>query len=257
MNLWKIKPKGDEDGLVSSAELPNGQFAVSFEKKIDYIFLKDQNQFFLLKDAETATSLISASIYTVITLRILNPYKALFRVDKWLDVTLIAIESSLRSWVSRTSYEDVIKKKEVLEHQQDSEFLQSLTTRGESLTSYLLSRYGVQVKRIQFIEVELPKDFTDAATKQAAADREAVTIQTLAEARAGQIAKTYDAIIERGEPGLAIRAFESLDKAGESPSNWIITAGPGLADSLTKLAAGIRFPEPKAKPEVPTTGGKP
>ena len=259
IKLYKVKPKETEDGYVNDAPLPNGQHAVSFEKELDYIYLRDANYFFLLKDAETAETIIdvdsktkdqikvgiSVNIYAVVTLRILNPYKALFRVDNWLDVTLIAIESALRSWASKRTYLEVLRKKESLEHQRDKEFLTTLTEpdQGEQLVKYVLSRYGAQVKRIQFIEVELPAKFIEQVNLAEAAKKEAERIITLADARARQITATFDPILARGEAGIAVRALEALGEAGQSPSNWIITAGPGLVENLTKLASGVNIPK--------------
>lgn len=211
----KVNEQQPEEGFVSQRELPNKQFAVSFSKQLDYIYLRDANYLVVLQDAETAESWMPVTIYAVVTLRILNPYKALFRVDKWLDVTLFAIESALRSWTSRNKYDEILKKKEVLEHQVDTDFLQSLTETGIRLTDYVLDRYGVQVKRIQFLEVELPEDFKKQATAQSAADREAKRIATLRDAEYDRFKKITEAVKEEGHEGQLVFSGETIREASK------------------------------------------
>lgn len=222
VTVRKTKPNEGEEGFVSSTNLPNKQFAVSYEKQLNYIYLRDANYFLLLQDAETAESWMTVTIYAVVTLRILKPYQALFRVDKWLDVTLFAIESALRSWASRNKYETILQKREVMEHQADDEFLGSLTEKGMKLTDYILDRYGTQVKRIQFLEVELPKDFSDKATAQAAAEREAARIATLRDAEYHRFKKITQAVREEGAQGELVFAGETIKAASQGQATTIL-----------------------------------
>ncbi|TSD02411.1 MAG: hypothetical protein Athens071424_107 [Parcubacteria group bacterium Athens0714_24] len=211
----KVNEEKPEEGFVSQKELPNGQWAVSFSKQLDYIYLRDANYLIILRDADVKDSWMPVTIYAVVTLRILNPYKALFRVDKWLDVTLFAIESALRSWVAWNKYDAVLQKKEVLEHDKDEAFLKSLTGGGMQLTEYVLDRYGAQVKRIQFLEVELPEGFTKQATAQAAADREALRIATLRDAEYDRFKKITLAVKEEGLQGEMVFAGETIREASK------------------------------------------
>ena len=133
------------------------------------------------------------------------------------------------------------------EKEKENEIVGERKEKPASLAEYLEKTYGVRVKRITFEEVEPPSDYSAAATARAKAEQDALRaeqekkrIETLAAAEAERVKKSYDAVIGRGEAGLAIRALESLDKAGEGKGNYIITAGPGLVDGLTKLAAGVK-----------------
>ena len=229
IEVSKDKP---EDGFVNQVKLPNGQWAVSFSKQLDYIYLRDASYLAVLEDAETKESFMPVSIYAVVTLRVLNPYKALFRVDKWLDVTLFAIESALRSWTARHTYEEIIQKKEVLEHQADTDFLLSLTEKGLPLTEYIQSRYGIQIKRIQFLEVELPEEFRKQATAQSAAKREAERIATLRDAEYERFKKIAQAVEEKGEVGQMVFAGETIKDASKGQATTIFAPFGALQDLL-------------------------
>lgn len=241
--LRESKASKYEDGFVDQRELPNKKCVVAFAKRIDYIYLRDAVYYDELIGTETE-ELMPVDIFMLLPIRIINAYKALFRVHKWLDTTQDLIKPMVRSWAAETSYQEVIKKREVAEREFDT-FLASKSGReeGKSIGDYLLDTYGVRVKRITFEDIVPPEEYSKAATRRVEAEQKEKEIEVLAKAEATRVKTSFDPIIERGEAGLAIRALESLDKAGQSPGNWIITAGPGLAENLTKLASGVKVPE--------------
>lgn len=251
--LRESEPSDDEEGLVKKSQMPNSRkWVVSFAKRLDYIYLRDAIYFNELLGAETA-ELMPVDIFMLVPMRVRNPYKALFRVHQWLDATLDLIKPSVRYWVAQTPYKEVVGKVEVAEHEFDR-FLtltsaQVLEITGESksqkgpisISEYILGRYGILVKRVTFEDVVPPEEYSRAATKrvEAAQDAERAKaekerIETLAQAEANRMQTVYGKVGELGETGLAVRMFESIDRAGEKQGNWVIPLGSvqNLLDSV-------------------------
>lgn len=238
-----------ENGFAEQRQLPNeGKWAVSFAKRLDYIYLRDAIYYNNLVGAETK-ELMPVDIFMLLPIRVMNPYKALFRVQKWLDATLDLIKPSVRGWVAQRSYQKVIGKVEVAEHEFDEILkrkIKKLVPGQEkeplSISEYLLSTYGVQVKRVTFEDVVPPAGYSEAATKRAEArqDAERAVEQakrtiTLATARAKRIEIVYGQVQSLGDTGLAIRMFEAIERGSNKPGNWVIPFG-----SVQSLLEGIQ-----------------
>jgi len=250
--LRESQAKTSEDGFAEQKQLPNeGKWAVSFAKSLSYIYLRDAIYYNNLIGAETK-ELMPVDIFMLLPIRVMNPYKALFRVQKWLDATLDLIKPSVRGWVAQRSYQKVIRKVEVAEHEFD-EILKRKTKKlvpGQkreplSISEYLLSTYGVQVKRVTFEDVVPPDAYSEAATLRVAAEQdaekavaEARRIQVLADAEAGRLQTVYGKVREFGETGIAIRTLEAISQGSDKQGNWVIPFG-----SIRGLLKGIIGPK--------------
>lgn len=243
--LRESKASDKEDGFVDQRELPSKKWVVAFSKRIDYIYLRDAVYYDELIGSETA-ELMPIDIFMLLPIRVLNPYKALFRVHKWLDATQDLIKPIIRSWAAMTSYKRIIQKKEVAQREFDN-FLISKHGEGEeqskSIGDYLFDTYGVRVKRITFEDVVPPQKYSEAATNRVLAGQKKLEIETLAKAEAERVKTSFDPILERGEAGLTIRALEAVEKASQGPGNTIVTVGPGLVKELVGLASGVKTPK--------------
>lgn len=254
--LRESKASENEDGFAEQKQLPNeGKWAVSFAKSLDYIYLRDAIYYNNLVGAETI-EMMPVSIFMLLPMRVMNPYKALFRVQKWLDATLDLIKPSVRYKVAQMRYEEVIGKREVAEWEFDSFLgltpdeeaelakLAPKERKGEkplTISAYILRTYGVQVKRVTFEDIVPPKEYSDAATKRLEASQDAERtieekrgIETLALAEANRIQTVYGKIAEFGETGLAVRMFETISKGSDKQGNWVLPFG-----SVRSLLDGI------------------
>lgn len=194
-------------------------------ENIKHIFVKDYVYLGEIKGAETK-SLVPLDVNFLITTRVVNPYKALFRVHDWVNVIISRIEAYFRQFVSLTEYEDLIAKKQ----QMGEEIMKALEETGVFGDSGKFYRdYGVKVKNIEMRDIdpvgENKKMIQEAATKKWVAEKQKMQVTTLADAEVERIEKVYKKLREFGEEGLTIRMLESIDKAGEKQGNWIIPFG--------------------------------
>lgn len=204
---------------------------------IRHIFVKDYVYLAEVKGAETK-SLVPLDISFLVTARVMNPYKALFRVHDWVNVIISRIEAYFRQFVSQTEYEDIIKQKQ----QMGGEIMKALGETGmlefnerlpDETTKHRLGKfwedYGIKVKNIEMRDIdpvgENKKNIQEAATRKWVALRQKDQVTTLADAEVERVEKVYKKLREFGEEGLTIRMLESIDKAGEKQGNWIIPFG--------------------------------
>lgn len=192
---------------------------------IKHIFVKDYVYLGEIKGAETK-SLVPLDINFLITTRVINPYKALFRVHDWVNVITSRIEAYFRQFVSREEYDDLIARKQ----QMGGEIMKALEDTGIlGDNGRFLIDYGIKVKNIEMRTIDLAgenkKITQEAATKQWVAEKQKAQITTLADAEVERLEKVYKKIQSFGEDGLVIRTLESIDKAGEKQGNWIIPFG--------------------------------
>lgn len=189
----------------------------------DYILLQDDVYTTILESAE-AKGMVPVNIQILLTLRIVNPYKALFRVEEWLETVLNLTRPAIRHFVSEQPYEDLIKKKENLERTQDEILDKS------KLDEYTERTYGVRFKKLGIITIEPATEravkYVEAASRQWEAEKNKQQIETLADAEVQRLERVYATIKKFGDEGVAIRMLESIDKAGTNPGSWIIPFGP-------------------------------
>ncbi|MBU2219209.1 hypothetical protein KKG15_01835 [Patescibacteria group bacterium] len=204
---------------------------------IKHIFVKDYVYLGEIKGAETK-SLVPLDIDFLITTRVINPYKSLFRVHDWVNVVTSRIEAYFRQFVSLLEYEELISRKQ----QMGGEIMKALGETGmlesdEELPDgeikhhpgKFLEDYGIKVKNIEMRDIEPvgenKKIIQEAATKKWVAGKQYDQVLILADAEIERIGRVYTKIKSFGEEGLAIRTLESIDKAGEKQGNWIIPFG--------------------------------
>lgn len=192
---------------------------------IKHIFVKDYVYLGEIKGAETK-SLVPLDIDFLITTRVVNPYKALFRVHDWVNVITSRIEAYFRQFVSQEEYESLIARKQ----QMGGEIMKALGETGMlGDEGKFLVDYGIRVKNIEMRDIEPvgenKKIIQEAATKKWVAEKQKDQVLTLADAELQRMERVYSKIKSFGEEGLVIRTLESIDKAGEKQGNWIIPFG--------------------------------
>lgn len=140
----------------------------SHEGVLDSISLKDFVYFAQIKGAEEADK-IPLDISILITLRVVNPYKALFVAHDWLEMVLNRIKPLFRNYVARHTYEDLLSemKTETLRMWRE--------LKDEGLIDYFRDKYGIEILEdaIKMKDIVPPPEHQRAATKKFLAQREA------------------------------------------------------------------------------------
>ncbi|MEK7181181.1 MAG: SPFH domain-containing protein [Patescibacteria group bacterium] len=193
---------------------------VHHDEWLDYILAQDAVYFTLLEGAE-AKGMVPLNIQILLTIRILNPYKALFRVQKWLEQTVNIARPVIRTHIASKVYEALVAAAEGGELQKTSEGFLS------KMADEILEDYGVKIKKIGFPSLdptatERGVDFIKAASQAYVAEKEADAVRIRANAEKDRQQTVYKATIELGEAGMTIRGLEAIEGAGKGGGNWVI-----------------------------------
>jgi len=209
---------------------------ISHEEELDYILVQDDIFYTFLKSADSK-ELVPVDMELLLTIRIINPYKAFFRVQNWLEAVQNQTKPALRGFAAEKTYADLIGKKEETERESD-EFL-----KNSGIHHYVERNYGARLKRVGLVSIDLSGErgqaYLEASTKQYEADKESDRIKTIADAEVERIRKTYSEITNHGSEGLFIRANEAIEEAGRGPSNLVIFPLGSAKSMLKDLTGGI------------------
>lgn len=215
------------------------QRVVVKKKRIDYILLQDDVYYAFIRAAETKDK-VPVDVDILLTIRITNPYKALFRVQSWLEATENQLKPVLRSYIAKKSFSKLIERMDGKTRSADDLLKWPVETsngKNVSLDFYLDSRYGVRVKKIGFVRIDPIEKHQEIALKKWEAEREAERIGVIANAEADRLQKVVGKIKELGDTGTLIRTLEALEKTGEGQGNTVLFPLGSLKD-ITKAWTG-------------------
>lgn len=219
---WASFEQVAEDGMLVQKVIPH-------TKEIDYILVQDDVYYSFVREAE-AVGMVPLNVEMLLTIRIINPYRAFFRIQNWLEATQNRLKPALRDFTATKTFEELVAQTERTEtsttqkeeiSRQFSEFLS-----GSQIDENLRDDYGVLLKKAEIVNIDPAGDrgetYVAAATKGWEADKEKIKIEKLADAEVGRIDRVYTKIQSYGDDGLFIRATEAIEETGRGPSNLVI-----------------------------------
>jgi len=192
---------------------------------LDYMLVKDDVYLCKVPAAEDKDKL-PLDLQIFLTIRIVNPYKAKFMVQRWLETVLNRIQPLIRQVVASHSYEEILS----IRQQVGGEMWQALEKGG--LLGEFYQRYGVEVRAIEIRQIEPPETWrattlekykaqreAEALVERAKAEKEAAI--TRAEGEASRITQTYGATQQFGQNGFLLRIAE--EGKGKDVPGLVIT----------------------------------
>ena len=214
----------------------NGELDFHPQEVIDYIILKDDVYGCLVKGAEDI-ELMPLDVKMAITIRIVNPYKALFVSENWYETTMNRIRSYIRDFITTDTYESFIKQKKRI----DRGVWKRLQKEG--ILEELSGRYGVEIRKIEVVSIDPLEKFREATMAKVLALREKDAIITKARAEEERLAivaqgekrrinTIYSAIQSFNRLGEKVRGYEALEKSTDKGAKWVIPL------EITKLFSG-------------------
>ena len=238
------------------------------EGQTPFVKVNDTNYFFVANDVKT-TDGVPLKFILLVTVRVENPYKALFSGADWLERAGGAINNMTMRCVGVRSYEQVTANEpatlEVVDKDgvKDSltktleEFLVMLgdgspdDVQGKDVD--LLTAYGVRIiaakiHSFDFADAAAAEEYRKATTQmyvakqkglgeQAEATGKAEAIKTLANAEEYRINKIYQPVAGNDKDArMKIRQLEALEKSGDKGGNTIVIPDEvlGLARKFTQ-----------------------
>lgn len=243
------------------------------EKVLDHIFVRPDVYWTDIKGAETKPDeRIPLDIQFLVTMRVTNPYKALFKApSNWNENVMARLNASFTTWVGTKALD------EILDIRQDRQKIWD-ELKKDPLVKMLEDEWGIQIedKGIEIRVIGMPPEYQEAAglkrkvELQAEAKRRQFGIE--AEARAAEVMGTVieSVVTGGGKPRKEVqeefqkdpRAFYKKHKVLidniMSKLSWEERAGlrietPGavgvLGDFLRLAAAWQRMPSGKSEQE--------
>jgi ribosomal protein L23 len=225
IHIYKFRWTGvTEDGRIQQKE-----------EWLDYILLKDDVYWCKIEQCEDK-NLLPLDLELLLTIAVVNPYKAHFNVQNWLETVINRMKPIIRAYITQNSYEEWIKKREAL----GEELRKTIDHAG--LLGEFEKWYGVKVKKVEVKEINPPREYREKtiAPYLAELDKKAMIIRaegekqaviTKAEGEQQRIEKVFTEIQKFGDLGKLIRALEAMEKSPLAAS-VTIQAIPGLAELL-------------------------
>lgn len=234
----------------------NGEVVSHRHEILDYVLIVDDVYWASIDKAEDK-NLVPLDIEILVTMRVINPYKALFHVQDWSEMVMNRIKPLIREYVSAFEFEEIVKKKQ----EKGGEIYGKL--KGTGLIEEFKNSYGIKIKdggiEIKSIdpstipgvpnlrEVSLRKQIAEKDRERilVEADAERQRVLTLANAEEQRIKTVYGAVREMGEIGKLLRTLEMLEKSTGAGSRWVILPG-GITEMISQILPGRTIDGPPA-----------
>jgi len=182
--------------------------AVTSEKKIDYVLLQWDLYGLLIKTVETK-EILPVDILLLMPAQVVNPYKALFRVQHWLEQSENMISDRVRGFVGTLEFKELIQRAlsdEEEKHKIDDEEL-------KGVLKDILNDFGVKIPYVGIRRVDPgsseAKEFIKASGAVFVADQRAEAARKEG-AGLRDRAKAYYEIVSGIEGGVQMFTAEAI-----------------------------------------------
>jgi len=206
----------------------SGEPKTHVKETLDYILLKDDVYLVEVKEAEDR-AMLPLDVQIILTIRILNPYKALFQIQNWLEAVKNRIEPAIRDCVTKDTFENWIAEPKDL----GQRIFVNLKKKNGIVTE-LRTRYGVDLRALGVRDVNPSGDFRGITVKKVTAEKERERILVEADAEKQRIEMVYRQVQQFGKIGELVRVLEALEKAPSGGSKLILPL-PGMADLISQV----------------------
>ena len=144
----------------------------SHDEVLDYVMLKDHIYLVRVEGAEDA-DMVPLDVDLLLTMRVVNPYKAIFRVQDWIELVTGRTMPLFRRYVAVNTFKD-LKSKTQEAGGEVWQRLDALVNGHPSLIDEFRTDYGAQIKEggVEMKEVTPPKEYQEAAARKYMSERE-------------------------------------------------------------------------------------
>ena len=194
------------------------------EEWLDYIILKDDIYWAKVERCEDK-NLLPLDIELLLTIQVVNPYKALFNIQNWLEAVVNRIKPFVRGYITQDEFNNLIAKKEELGGELMSEFERI------GLLSEFFDWYGARVKKVEVKEINPPENYREKTLAPYLAEMEKKAVVIRADGEGERIEKVFSRIEKFGDLGKLIRTLEAAEKSPLAAS-LTVQAVPGLQEAL-------------------------
>lgn len=145
----------------------NGEIRRHPKEKLDYVLLKDDVYWARVEQAEDI-ELFPLIIETLFTMRVINPYKALFVPQNWLEMVINRSKPAVRNVMTRDTYRSLIKRAEAI-----GNVIYKDLRKRKLLEDEFCGRYGIDLRATEVKEINPLEEYRKETLKKWLAEREA------------------------------------------------------------------------------------
>lgn len=234
----------------------DGSLVPHKKELLDYVLLMEDVYWCKISAAEDA-NLLPLDVELLVTMRVVNPYRAMFKVQNWSEMVMNRLKPLFREYVASVSFKDLLlkkeeKKQEIFRHLRESGILEEF----EKDYGIKIKEGGIEIKNVDPTQVEGMPSLREVTLRKyiAEQDRERIKVEALAEKdRLATVAEgeelrvktVYSALQEFGDLGKLLRTLEALEKSPLAAS-LTVQAVPGLPE-LLKGVFGVTSSEDEMK----------
>jgi hypothetical protein len=248
---WTSLEQGqqDEHGLESLYK--------TSEKMIDYILVQDDVYVSQIPTVECSDK-IPLNLSLVVGLRVTNVFKALFRVEQWLEASLNVINARMRDFVAARSYDEVIKIRRPGQAQPDDTdtALAVLDEFYRSVKDQIEKDWGVKVKFVRLDKVDpgsdLAAEFIRATTQLYVAQQKALADEAEGRGLAARDRQHFESIAEL-KGGVEMFKWQRIGESGLS--TYVEGGGAIPAVSVGGQGGNPNRPNRDRRPNQNNQGG--
>lgn len=201
----------------------NGEPQHHEKEVLDYILLKEDVYWTKVEKAEDM-QMLPLDVELILSIRVINPYKALFAIENWLEAVINRIRPAVRNVITQGVYEELIRDKKAI-----GQKIKSKLQRKE--IKDFKKTYGVELREVAVKDINPPEDYREETLRKYVAERARDRIETEADAETLRIERVYKAVQGFGDLGRLIRTLEALEKSPKEGAKWVIPL-PGGTEFL-------------------------
>ena len=170
---------------------------------------------------------VSVKVNAVIYFRVVDPEKAIIRVENFLEATSQLSQTTLRSVLGRHELDDMLSERDKLNND------------IQDLLDQRTDNWGIKVANVEIKHVDLDESMIRAIAQQAEAERarRAKIINAEAEKQAAKMIAEAANMLAEEEQALQLRYLQTLKEVSNERTNTIVFPLPlDLVEPLVKIA---------------------
>lgn len=221
------KPRGE-----NGAKAP-----VVKEEILSSIYIKDKVYYGRVEDVETNEG-VPLNIEILATLKVVNPYKATFLINNWVEAIIDRIAQQVRVYVGTKAYMDLVSGETSVQTMGLSGFLK------DALAIIAEDNYGVEFVSCDILTLNPPPEYRNTTTRLYTAQREAdaKVAESVAKATAIKNVGNAEASVIEAK-GLAeaksLREREKMFRKDTEAAQALLKAEVGKAQGLGAIAEAV------------------
>jgi hypothetical protein len=192
------------------------------KETLDYILLKDDVYWAEVNEAEDK-NLLPLNVELMLTIRVVNPYRAFFNVQNWLETVINQVEPATRDILTNRDYAKWITMPAVM-----GDEIWKFCKKRKLLDDFR-DRYGIDLRKIQVKSINPPSDYREKTLAPYLAEMDKKAIIIRADAEKERIERVFEQIQKFGDLGKLVRTLEAVEKSPLAAS-LTIQAIPGLQE---------------------------